>query len=495
MGAEPSEQKRVVACFCSLFFLVASYYLIKPLRNSQFLKEFLPENLPWVYLGVSSLSFIATKTFSAYYEKLNKARLLSATFIIICACKIAFFGGLMVGGKLVTVAFFLWGSIYFLLALAAIWGCINEIFRAEQGERCYGFIATGATMGCIAGSEISSRLTAIGPALLLISAVFMVLALLFILAARRLSDSAQPAVVEKKSLPSNGILAELLELWSSRYLRSIAVMVLCLAVYTTGIDFISQKQMDKRLAERQYMETLTSFNDELNRQISIRDPHQMNEKGFAFVYELRQSETAQVTSQVAKFASENHLAPEIASKLPAAYEDYRKELNNRTRKFFSDTFFYQGVCGIFVLTIVCRWLFLFVGIPRAVQLLPFFSLVAVLIFSVPLSLLTIQLLLVLGGTFNYSLNNATKEVLYTVTSTDAKYKIKPLIEGPVMRSGDMVASVVSLGCAATVHLLNWPTQYKDYLYLVFCSACVLVWLREISWAGREYERLRDVPPQ
>ena len=184
-GAYPLERRRVLACFWSLFCLLTSYYLLKPLRNSQFLKEFPPEALPLFYLLVSALSFTATKAFSYLYERLDNSRLLTATFAIICMCKLFFMGGLLIGGKAISGLFFLWGSTYFLLALAAVWGCINELFRAEQGERCFGFIASGATLGCIAGSELASHLALRGSLALLISAVFMLASLFFILMARR----------------------------------------------------------------------------------------------------------------------------------------------------------------------------------------------------------------------------------------------------------------------------------------------------------------------
>lgn len=477
-GALPIERRRVIACFCSLFCLLTSYYLLKPLRNSQFLKEFPPEALPLFYLLVSLLSFTATKAFSYLYERLDNARLLVATFAIICTCKLFFVAGLLVGGKAISGLFFLWGSTYFLLALAAVWGCINELFRAEQGERCYGFIASGATLGCIAGSELASHLALRGSLALVISAGFMIVSLFFILMARR---SAGEVLQEKKSRQRDSALGEIRTLLATPYLRGIAVMVLCLAIYSTGIDFISQGAMDRRLAQDVYAQSFGDLDKFLDH----------SPQGFEFIYQLREQLDADYSDDFSKFAVQHRLPPALAASLPEHYTHYREVLNGRTSSFFAATSLYYGLCGILVLTTMSRWLFQRFGVARVVQFMPIFSLVALIMFGLPIDLMMIQIVLVLGGTVNYSLNNATKEVLYTVTTTDEKYKIKPLIEGPVMRLGDTIAALVNLLCGALATLCSFSPQHRDKLFLFFCFVCALVWLRQVRTTGRLYSELRS----
>lgn len=52
-GAQGPEIKKTVYSFWALFFLLFSYYLIKPLRTSQFLKEFSPDILPLFFLIIA----------------------------------------------------------------------------------------------------------------------------------------------------------------------------------------------------------------------------------------------------------------------------------------------------------------------------------------------------------------------------------------------------------------------------------------------------------
>lgn len=171
--------------------------------------------------------------FRSFYRRITTARLLALTFAVICLGKLLFYFWLSSGGKTASMAFFLFASVYFLLALAVTWGRINDIFSARQSERCFGFVATGATLGSIVGSEMASLLAATGPLSLLVSVAFMIPSLALLLAAHPTAPHPSPSHEET----SPGLLSELRELQAHRYLRGIAIMVVGLAVYSTGIDF------------------------------------------------------------------------------------------------------------------------------------------------------------------------------------------------------------------------------------------------------------------
>ncbi len=140
--------------FLALFCLLVSYYIVKPLRNSKFLSEFDASRLPFVYAGVAVLSFSLTKVFSQLAAKIEKYRLVIGAYAAIVLAKLAFIPWLKYGGKPAVVAFYFFASVYFLLAVATLWACINDMFTVEQGKRVFGFVALGSTTGGIAGSQL-----------------------------------------------------------------------------------------------------------------------------------------------------------------------------------------------------------------------------------------------------------------------------------------------------------------------------------------------------
>ena len=78
-GARRGEAVRTIACFLALFLLLTSYYLIKPLRNSYFNREFAPESLPFYFLFIPACSLLVTRIFNFFYTRIPKFRLIFLT--------------------------------------------------------------------------------------------------------------------------------------------------------------------------------------------------------------------------------------------------------------------------------------------------------------------------------------------------------------------------------------------------------------------------------
>jgi ATP/ADP translocase len=482
-GAREEELKQVLCSFTALMFLMLSYYLIKPLRNSHFLKEFDPRYMPLFYLLIPFLSFLVTKCFNYFCERMDKYKLIIRVYLLIMACKVAFTWVLMFGGKPATIIFYLWGSVYFLLAMSTLWSCFNDTFRPEQGMRFFGFVAMGATVGNIIGAKLSDLIADIDmirPYATLVSAGAMALTLGFLLEATRyrrseVAESGAPIGFESQGdgAKSRNFLSDVLDLLGLKYVRSIAVMVACLACFTTSLDFLSNQQIDRQMSKLQYHDTFADLEQATG------------ETGYQFIYGLKSLRGAAVDQAIADFESRHHFTG-----VGPRYKHYKEELEAKTRKLFSRVFLYQGIVGVVMLTLVARMVFLYLGLRIAVLILPVFALVALAAFTQPLELQIVEFILVASGSLNYALNNATKEILYTVTSEETKFKHKPLIEGPGMRLGDVTASLLKLAIGGAVGAVGWSVAAGDRIFLGVTFVLVLIWLQAIAYAGRWYDKRR-----
>lgn len=493
-GARGPEQRQVLCCFVALLFLLLSYYLVKPLRNSQFLKQFDPTFQPVLSLFVPVLSLMVTKIFNYFCDRVHKYRLIVYVYLLIIGCQIGFTWFLPYGGKAATVIFYYWATVYFLLAMATLWACFNDFFTSEQGERCFGFVAMGATVGNIVGAQISSWMTSSpykGYALLA-AAAFQGLALIFLMLAtamRQPRSAPQPTPSDsqatEKSRPKAKFWSDVTGLFKIPYVRGIAIMVTCLATFTTSLDFLSNKAIDIQLSKKQYLATF----GELNRSINLEQglpADQLNSTAYDFIYGLKSA--SEGDEKLHEFARRHKMHP---SDLEALYQKYQDDLEGKTRKLFSDVYLYQGVVGVITLTLVARVVFATLGLQVAVLIMPTFALGAVVAFAFPMELLTVEAILILSGALNYALNNATKEILYTATSEETKFKHKPLIEGPFMRLGDVGASIMNitiLGLAAQAGLAE---AWRDRLFLLFTFVLTLIWWRSIRRSGRIYQGMRE----
>lgn len=489
-GAQRGEQQRTLFSFLALFFLLVSYYLIKPLRNSQFLKVFDPDLLPFFFLITPVFSFAVTKAFNYCYERIPRYHLLFYTYGLFIGCKVFFTWYLPLGGKTATVIFFFWGAVYFLLAVSLLWACINTIFQASQGERTFGFIAVGATTGNIVGAEVSSQLASslwkqYAP---LVSAAAMGFAVVFIFLASK-QMLTESTAKQTKSEPHPSFWNDLKTLFQLPYVRAIATMVYALAVVGTVVDFQNQKQIAQAIAAEQYALSFQDFNRALNLQ-QHQPFDQPNPVGAEFLKQLQGKSPEQQRQQTAVFLKQYPMDL-TETILITRFQDYQEQVEAKTRKLFSDVYKYQGILGVLSLLIVARLLFRFAGLAIATSILPLFFVITGILFMFPLELFWVEALMVISGALNYSLNNATKELLYTITTDETKFKHKPLIEGPIMRLGDVSASLLNLGMAALlITVLGFAQTWASNLYWAVVVGVSLGWWWIIWGAGRTFDKLK-----
>lgn len=475
-GAREGEHRQVTLAFFALLFLMVSYYIIKPLRDSQFLKEFDANTLPLIYLVVPVLSFVVTKIFNFLADRYEKYRLIIAVYIVIMSCKCVFNWLLSTDSKSAVVAFFFFASVYFLLALSTLWACINDMFTVAQGERCFGFVAMGSTVGSIVGSEFSIYLSKSDyrSYAALFSALSMGVALsMIMIAARerraaRAQREAEKKVREREEVPETGFWADVRELLARPYVRRIGVMVMILAVFTTSLDFVSKRIIDEGVTRQQVEKNFP----------------ELSKDDFWIVHKLKVSTDEEREAQLKELAVKCNKTPE---EMKEAYGEFREDLEASTREVISNIYLWQGILGIFLLLVVARIIFAYFGLRVAVLVLPVVALISLATLAVPVELLVVQVVVVVAGAANYSLNNAAKEVLYTATDEETKFKHKPLIEGPGMRIGDQGASIMKLFLLGIAAKVAWSDHTVDQIFLGIAFLMVLIWARAIYLAAKEYD--------
>ena len=79
-------------------------------------------------------------------------------------------------------------------------------------------------------------------------------------------------------------------------------------------------------------------------------------------------------------------------------------------------------------------------------------------------------------------------MLYTATDRRAIISAKPFIEGPLMRIGDVICSLLTLFTAWLVVRQGWPSWWEELLMILPCFALVLLWWLLVRQAGHDYQR-------
>ena len=104
------------------------------------------------------------------------------------------------------------------------------------------------------------------------------------------------------------------------------------------------------------------------------------------------------------------------------------------------------------------------------------------IYFVTPMLMTAALLTISDNSFNYSINQTAREMLYVPTSDDVKYKARAFINMLVQRVGKGAAILMALGFDA---MSNLPIRYLSIL----AFAVIAIWVAFGWYAGRQFDAL------
>ncbi len=255
---EPREINAVLISFVYFFFLMASYFILRPLRDTMG-TVYGVQHLQELFTGTFVLSFVVAPIYAGLASRIKLANFLPWVYGFIALTMVAFFLLFQryADNRWIAAAFYVWCSTYNLLTISVFWSMMADIFSTTQAKRLFGFIAAGGTVGTIgAPAFVTFFVQAVGTnTLLLISAAgFGITALMVRLLEREkrklvaVDEEAQKTSLDKKlgGSPFDGFTL----LFRSRYLLMIALFLLLMTWISTVIYFQLQDIITKDFASR-----------------------------------------------------------------------------------------------------------------------------------------------------------------------------------------------------------------------------------------------------
>lgn len=201
----PRERKAVALAFACNFALLASYYILRPVRDT-LATDFGPQQLQLLFTGTFIGSLIASPLYTALASRIALRRFLPGVFWFWLLNVLLFQGLLALApqSRLVAGAYFIWLSVVNLFMISVFWSLMADLFTAPQATRLFALIAAGGTLGAIAGPLVTRfAVSAAGlDGLLLIAAAgfLVVIALVHLLMREKASLRAGGAEVQSSSL-------------------------------------------------------------------------------------------------------------------------------------------------------------------------------------------------------------------------------------------------------------------------------------------------------
>ncbi|HXS26856.1 MAG TPA: MFS transporter [Steroidobacteraceae bacterium] len=208
---EPRERRAVALAFACYFVLFASYYILRPVRDT-IATDFGVNELPLLFAGTFVGSLIASPLYAAAAARFPLQRLLPGVFWF-WLLNVLLFDALLAAypaSRLVAAAYFVWFSVVNLFMVSVFWSLMADSFSPDQSARLFPLFAAGGELGAIAGplvTRLAVHAIGLGGLLLVAAGGFLVVILLIHLlmhekASLRQSGEAQRSTLDH-ALPGN----------------------------------------------------------------------------------------------------------------------------------------------------------------------------------------------------------------------------------------------------------------------------------------------------
>lgn len=241
----PGEGRQVFWSFLYFFSLLASYYILRPVREEMGIVGGV-ENLPWLFTGTFAAMMAASPLFALMVAKFPKRIFLPAVYVFFILNILTFWVLLSYDGLAAAAsrAFFIWTSVYNLFVVSVFWSFMVDLFSKPQAKRLFGMIAAGGTLGTIAGSGVTLSALEIVETrhLLLFSAGLLALALVCIMKLLREKRANADTPLDHTDTPMGGAFyAGFKGLFTNPYLMGIGLFI---ALYSLTSTFLYFQQAD-----------------------------------------------------------------------------------------------------------------------------------------------------------------------------------------------------------------------------------------------------------
>jgi len=244
----PGEEVIALLLFFYFFLIMAPFYIIKPVRNAQYLFEEGSIRLPIAYLLTAVIIGFFVHFYSKLQFRVHRRILIICSlifFIVTCLLSREFFIRRL---SWMPYAFWVWANIYIIVLNTQFWLLVNDVFNPREAKRLIGFFGSGGLLGGVLGGLLTGILAReIPDQLLLIPAGILILSVFVVnhifIWQRRMNlpaDKSNNIDKEKGREPSKvGFVDSFNTVRKEKYLMQLAAVVILTFMVGTFIDYES----------------------------------------------------------------------------------------------------------------------------------------------------------------------------------------------------------------------------------------------------------------
>ena len=237
LGVRREDGRVVWMGFATLLTIVASHAVLETARDALFLADLPVSRLPWAYLGIAGLAFVAVRGSARLLAGRAPGRVLAVMLVAGAVGTTALWRLVATATPASLMGLYIWTGVLASVVVTQFWVQLATQMDVGQAKRSYAIIAAGGMLGATVGSLLAgAALTVAEPRTLLPLAAGM-----FLVAA------GLPAFVQGTEVPMIPPAADtpeaeerpgLAAVWGDPYLKRILLLAIVGPVVAMGIDFI-----------------------------------------------------------------------------------------------------------------------------------------------------------------------------------------------------------------------------------------------------------------
>ena len=429
----PGEGLTAVLLAGNVFLILLAYYILKPVREALILGQGSAEIKSYLSVGQVALLIVVVPLYAKLVAAMPRMRLIRVVTWFFIACLVAFYV-LAQAGVSLGIPYFLWIGVFNLMIVAQFWAFANDIYTKDAGERLFPIVGFGASLGAVLGSFVAGQL--IRPLgvyqLMLVGAVGLFL------------QMQVTAHVDRRE---------------SRRLRPAAVGV--------ASDRPTQSHNAYALV----------FHNRYLLSIGV----------MLLLFYLVDATGEYILGSIVK---------DRATDMVNAGQSDGLTVEGLIGRFYSRYFGLINIASLLIQLFLVSRLVKYVGVGRAVCILPALSVIAYSIMAFVPSLGFMLAGKVSEKSTDYSLNNTVRNMLFLPCTREEKYSAKQVIDSLFVRFGDVVsATLVFVGTTALGLSSTGFAQVNIVMAGLGLATAVAVGRRYARLSPRPAEAARDAAPK
>ncbi len=235
---ERDEIAAAMLSFLFVFTLMASYYVLRPVRDAM-ASDWSDAELSWLWTLNFFLSGGAVLLYGWVVSKVTLRRLVPAVYIFFAASFGLFYLATQSfdDTRLIDQSFYVWVSFFALFHVSVFWSFMSDLYSSAQSKRLFGLFGAGASIGAVLGPLLpvllGERLGVYN--LLLIAALILLLIIPIIFQLERYRQAQPTAPAKPVGVIGGEFFDGFIDLLCHRFLLAIALFLL---LYTMMSSFV-----------------------------------------------------------------------------------------------------------------------------------------------------------------------------------------------------------------------------------------------------------------